>query len=339
MRQDGPNDASYWFARMHDDERTPADEVRFDEWLAQDPANERAYQRLEAIWGSLESTRGATPIMEARRHAVEESQHSAELTVVSGRRRRVWSISAAAAVIVVVAVVSAQSLLFSDAVYRTAVGDRRTIQLSDGSQLILNTDSVAAVRYRWTSRTVELERGQAHFDVTHSVFRPFRVEAGRGVIRAIGTRFEVYRHADEVQVKLLQGRIEVTPTAELQHADDVTAAGSVPPPTTLELTAGQQTTLTASGVAPLTEVNVPVATAWLDGKLVFNDVRLQEAVAEVNRYSTHKIYVLDASLVDFRVSGVFRTDRADAFITAVSTSLPVIVQPAADGALLIAPAP
>lgn len=338
MRQDGPKDAAYWFARMHDDERTPADEARFDEWLAQDPANEYAYQRLEMIWGSLDATRNAAPVVEARRRAVEVSKQSSQLSEVSARRRKVWSISAAAAAIAVVAVISVQSVLFSDAVYRTAVGDRRTIQLSDGSQLILNTDSVATVRYRWTSRTVELERGQAYFDVAHSAIRPFRVDAGRGVVRAIGTRFEVYRHADEVQVKLLQGRIEVTPSVELQHADGGGTASSNPPAATLELTAGQQTTLSAGGVAPLTEVNVPVATAWLDGKLVFNDVRLQDAVAEVNRYSTRKIYVLDASLVDFRVSGVFRSDRADAFITAVSTSLPVIVQPAANGALLIAPA-
>ncbi|MBL8271062.1 FecR family protein [Steroidobacter sp.] len=337
MRQESPSEAARWFARMHDDERTPADEARFDEWLARDPGNERAYQRLEALWGAVESTRNAAPIREARARAVEESQHSAQLSAAAGRRRGGWFI-AAAAVVATVGVVAVQVMLPADVVYRTAVGDRRTIQLSDGSQLILNTDTVATVRYRLTSRTVQLERGQAHFDVAHSTLRPFLVDAGRGVIRAIGTRFEVYRQADEVQVKLLEGRIEVTPAAETRRADVAAGTTLSNQPARIEMTAGQQTALSASGMAPLTAVNVPVATAWLDGKLVFNDVRLQEAVAEINRYSTQKIYVLDGGLAEFRVSGVFRTDRADAFISAVSTSLPILVQPAADGAVLLAPA-
>lgn len=336
MRQDSPSEAARWFARMHDDERTPADEVRFKEWLAQDPVNERAYQRLKGLWGALESTRDVAPIRAARARALEDSQQSAHLLHTAARRRGAWLI--AAAVVAAVGVIAIQSSLPRDVVYRTAIGDRRTIQLSDGSQLTLNTDTVATVRYRLTSRTVELERGQALFDVAHSSLRPFLVDGGRGVIRAIGTRFEVYRHADELQVTLLQGRIEVTPTIGSQPVDAEASASGGSRPARMQLTAGQKTSLSPSGIAPLTKVNVPVATAWLDGKLVLNDIPLQEAVAEINRYSTRKIYVLDAALADLRVSGVFRTDRADAFIAAVSKSLPVVVQPAADGALLIAPA-
>jgi transmembrane sensor len=314
-----PASAARWFARMRDDQRTPQVEAEFNRWLSEDPAHEREYQRLEELWGRVELVRDLPEIKTARSQALIDSQQVAGRAAL--RVRPAWFLLAGAAAVLVMLALS--QFPETSHVYRTAVGNRKTIELADGSELTLNTDSLARVRYTLRSRTIQLERGQAHFKVARSRLRPFLVEAGRGLIRAVGTEFDVYRRDDLVQVTLVEGRVEVTDKA----------ARTLP----AQIEAGEQIALSAHGLSDARQVNIPQATAWVEGRLVFDNERLLDAVAEVNRYSATKIIVLDAALADFRVSGVFRTDRADSFVQAVSTSLPVKILPAASGSLIIAP--
>jgi transmembrane sensor len=338
-RQERPSEAARWFARMHDDQRTSAEEAELHRWLAQDPENERAYQRLETLWAGVEQVRNEPAVKAARAQALEESRHAMWQRVEVPR----WKLLGTAAAIVALAVglFFARPYVPIDRVYQTGVGDRRTFQLVDGSELTLNTDSIARVHYEFGQRIVDLERGQAHFKVAHSALRPFLVNAGRGVIRAIGTEFDVYRWRDEVKVTLVEGRIEVisampslqgTATTETPASDEVSAAQS----TRTEMVAGQALSLSARGVSALAPANLSRATAWLEGKLIFDNERLEDAVAEMNRYSASRIVVLDRELAELRVNGVFRTDGAAAFVEAVGSTLPVKVERASDGTLVIA---
>lgn len=325
-----PSRAAQWFARMRDDRRTPADEAGFNRWLGEDPVNERAYQRLESMWGSLELARNAPQLQAARAQALAESQR---IATQPARWSRVMSwFVGAAAVTALVAIVTSQ-LLLEDRVYQTAVGDRKTIQLADGSELTLNTDSMARVHYELWARKIDLERGQAHFKVAHSRLRPFLVDAGQGVIRAVGTEFDVYRHEDQVRVTLVEGRIEVSERITTSAGEGAPA----PHEARARMVAGQQISMSARGLSAVRPADMRQATAWLEGRLIFDGERLQDAVREINRYSTARLLVLDPQLAQLRVSGVFRTDRADSFLKAVETSLPVKAIPAADGATLIAP--
>ena len=43
-----------WFVRLRDEEVTEADRAAFAVWLKADPAHERAWGELEAIWGALD---------------------------------------------------------------------------------------------------------------------------------------------------------------------------------------------------------------------------------------------------------------------------------------------
>jgi len=70
--------------------------------------------------------------------------------------------------------------------YRTALGERRAVTLADGSQITLDSSSEVMVRYSANARALTLVRGQARFDVTHDVERPFTVTANgrRSSLRA-----------------------------------------------------------------------------------------------------------------------------------------------------------
>src|SRR5688572_3411365 len=130
LRQVSGMDAAAWFARMRSDVRTVDDEIAFERWLAQDPANERAYQELEGTWGDLELFRDSPEIVGARRAAVLESQRSARNFRWSWRGKPSYALAASvAAVAIAVMVFSAQFGAYEDTVHRTAVGARESVKL------------------------------------------------------------------------------------------------------------------------------------------------------------------------------------------------------------------
>jgi transmembrane sensor len=59
-------------------------------------------------------------------------------------------------------------------------------------------------------RFVELVKGEALFEVRPDPRRPFTVTAGDASIRDVGTRFNVYRGADNTTVSVLEGEVQVS---------------------------------------------------------------------------------------------------------------------------------
>ncbi len=93
--------------------------------------------------------------------------------------------------------------------YQTAKGEQKTVTLPDGSTIVMNTDTALSVQMSARFRTVILNRGEALFTVVHESARPFRVEAGGGVIQDIGTQFHVYKRQDKVLLSVLEGSVQI----------------------------------------------------------------------------------------------------------------------------------
>ncbi|MCC5024968.1 MAG: FecR domain-containing protein [Candidatus Synoicihabitans palmerolidicus] len=94
-----------------------------------------------------------------------------------------------------------------------ATQERRSVDLDDGSNLLLNRDSEIAVRFAPDQRLVDLRHGEAHFKVAHDTTRPFVVAAGGLHIQAVGTAFNVRYMADQlIEVLVTEGTVRVTRT-------------------------------------------------------------------------------------------------------------------------------
>lgn len=195
----------------------------------------------------------------------------------SGRRRRLvarrwWS--AAAAIALVLAVLAVFRLVSAEprgGQIVTTEAAVKTIDLPDGSQVLLNKHSTL----RWESnqfnaeeRLVELT-GEALFIIRPDALRPFRVIAGRAEVRVTGTRFNLRAYPEE-------GNTEV---AVLSGSVSVAAAGE-----RIELQAAQCARL-EPGAAPRREaMNADNAIAWRTGKLVFRDSPLDQVVLQLERF-------------------------------------------------------
>src|SRR4029078_13726802 len=77
--------------------------------------------------------------------------------------------------------------------FATAIGELRTVTLADGTRLVLDTNTRPDTRFGRDARALVLHEGRIDVDVARDA-RPFSVVSGRGIVRDLGTHFEVERH-------------------------------------------------------------------------------------------------------------------------------------------------
>lgn len=302
--------AAYWFARLRADDCSEGERRSFEAWLSESDAHRREYDRLHLMWEELDGLKEQLqPVGVASRPST------------AGRPLRWFSsfgwppLAAAAVLLIAVGVgwfgvdgAAVQS-------YGTAKGEQRSITLPDGSVAQLGTDTLLTVEMSAKLRKVRLEKGEALFTVAHEE-RPFEVGAGNGIIRDIGTQFDVRRDDRRVAVAVLEGAVEVRLGS--------TAGGDAG--ATLALSRGQQAFYSEKGLSAASLADEKTVTAWRSGKLVFDGTPLADVVRELSRYHERRIVIADPALSVLKVSGVFNANNLDGLLRIIPQVLPVQVE-------------
>lgn len=317
-----PRDAAQWFSRMHSGETTETDRQAFAAWCSADPAHEREYQKLTAQWDAVLSLPEARlrGLMQATN--ATQASHLAPPALAMSRRRFGLRMVAACALPVAAGLLAAPYLFDRDEKrlnYATRKGERRQVTLPDGSILHLNGDTRLAARFGANERRVELAQGEAFFEVQHDTSRPFVVEGGVGQVTVTGTRFNVRRDSESLQVSVESGSVRLESGPWWRHSEH-------------RLGAGQQAIAYAgSPLGEVTQVNVDNLTAWQRGKIIFNNVPLATVINEMNRYLTQPASLDAPALGPYRISGVFSVDDPLAMIDALPAIAPVSLDRLPDG--------
>ncbi|MEM9396383.1 MAG: FecR domain-containing protein [Pseudomonadota bacterium] len=319
--------ATAWIARM-DRQLTPAEIRELKIWMAADERNERELQACARLWdmlGALESLRELTP---------RENKQSVW-----------WPAAVAAALVLATTLLLVPNDLLKpsnpqpqdskelaevvdQATYTTPVGDNAVVHLNDGSVVQLNTDTRLQVRMTPDQRLLTLEQGEIHIDVARDLDRPLRVRAGKQVLEAVGTSFNV-RIDETRQVELIvtEGRVRVQLPAESFEVADSDTTASV-------LEQGERVLLDEVGeVQPLADEEVEMKLAWRDGMLVFRGSSLVEAVREVGRYTHLEFLIQSDDLKDKRIAGVFRAGDVEGFLASLRENFDVVDRQIDDGTI------
>lgn len=295
-------EAADWYARLNSTVIENKDLSQFEAWR-KSPENRAAYDQVSSTAAKLRGLRGEASLEAMADDAIARADRR--------KRRRAAGAAAGAGVVLMLAAAMVLGAIRlgenAGERYESLVGERKVVRLDDGSEVILNTDSKIAVRLTRGERRVTLVRGQALFDVAHDTSRPFVVTAGRTSVTAIGTRFDVYRRVDAVQVTLTEGKVAVRERANQGRS--------------WTLAPGQKIVVDRTAVARPAPADVTADTSWAIGQLVFHDAPLGQAVAEVNRYSAKKVVLAEGAPKDLRINGTFPTGDVDGFAMAASNIL------------------
>jgi transmembrane sensor len=306
---DARAEAERWYARLKAPDCTASERVDFERWRTT-PEHATAYEAITKLWQSFGQL--------ANRPELEQLSRRILANTAERPRLRFFMPVPIAAAILAALICGGLFLSFQHreppaAVYATLPGESRKVTLADGSQLILNYATEVEVRLGRDARTLTLRKGEALFIVTHDKTRPFKVTAGDGEVTALGTRFEVRSDAEHVEVTLLEGRIAVDRRAAMEHillvpGDQVRFAAATP-----EMAAVATPEMTRRIVDP------EVVASWSTGRLRFRSTPLNEALDQVNRYSTTQIRIADPSLTHIPISGTFQIGDSASIVAALES--------------------
>ena len=308
-----------WLVMLRGGNLSESDTNAFADWLLQDVEHADAFAKAEDFFNEM-LVYAKIPSLETDQPSYE---HPPKVPIVKSKRKvNTWlaiPLAMAAVWLLAVGLVMPQqsSLLdnfFSD--YHTQTGEIRDIQLSDGSHLLLNTNTAGSVDYQATKRLITLHHGQVRLTVAKDVQRPFEVKADSLTLRALGTVFDVYRKdARSIKVTVQEHAV----AASLQNS---TEPATVDQSKAVVIQAGQQLLYKGEESLPEpTAVDLTQVAAWQQHLLYINNRPLSELIAELGRYRLGRIYLSDNKLKDLKVTGVFPLDDPEDVLSSVKNVL------------------
>lgn len=312
-------------ARYLAGEVSPAERAELERWLAADPRHRALLEDARRRWDAAAVDR---PSFDVDSAWASVSRQIDAPTVSRPLRARPFILAQpvlalAAAIVLLIGGVTLWRRLsrvddpraaafVAGRIDRTKPGERRTIDLPDGTQVTLAVGSELQVArdYGSRSRRVALV-GEAFFRVRHDEARPFIVRVGNAIAEDLGTEFVVraYPGSDSVQVVVTSGRVALAAGPELRA----------------ELDSGQLGVI-AGGAAPVVrrEADLTRYLAWRDGRIVFRDASLSAVATELGRWYDASFSVGDSTIAAKHLSvELSATDSLDEVLRVVSLSVGV----------------
>jgi transmembrane sensor len=329
-----PHDDAPWeaIARYFAGESTPQEIVAVRAWLEEHPADAAVLSLLQSRTADLVHATPPDLDVEAALRKVTERRDAADVvpidsrrlatrtplrTTTPARRWRPFALPAAAAAVLLVGAGiywhSAQNGGYTTPsaaqTYATAVGERDSVRLSDGTRVLLAPESRLTVAAGYGDKVREVElTGEAYFDVRHDAAHPFVVHAGGADIRDLGTTFTVRTTGDQtVRVAVTSGSVSIAGPQASTNAAVVLRPGDA------ATVASGQTLVDRSGAAE-------PDTAWMNGRLVFREAPVATVRSELRRWYGIDLQI-DSSFASRHLSMTFDGEPADRVLEVIALSL------------------
>ncbi|MET3528527.1 FecR family protein [Phenylobacterium koreense] len=318
LRAMTPDAAAAWLVYRQAEGAGPLDTALLADWLELDPAHLEAWRQANGAWSDFEGAADDEILAALRADAR-----------AAGPEQPKWRFSAAVAAAVLVVAVGAMIGVAvqgpqgpaktppiaagsqAPVPYANSQAGPLSFQLADGTRMTLRAGSQAQVALSASQRDVRLVSGRAFFDVAHDTRRPFSVHVADQKVVALGTRFDVQLRPGELQVVLVEGRVSV-------RAAQVAGAAILLEP-------GQQLVIREGAKPVVSPADLDEVARWQARYVVFENVTLSEAAAQLNRLGAKQLLVRDPEVGALRITGRFRVGDMEGFGQSLSLLHPVHV--------------
>lgn len=195
-----------------------------------------------------------------------------------------------------------------------AYGIAQTFTLPDSSSVTLAPGSTLRLQKHKDKRLVQMT-GKVYFNVRHDDRAPFRVDAGSGFVKVLGTRFQVDSR-DPISVSVVSGKVLFSAIRSGEEA--------------LILTKGQSAVLDPAASKPV-EITPkhPNPAAWATGEFIYDNTPLPEVLSELSEYYDVTLVAFDAghsSGESRRLSGEFSTSSLQEILNLINSALGTDIQ-------------
>ena len=291
--------AAEWHTQLNAEDVSDADRLAFAKWMAEDARHAIAFTEMGKLWTRFDDVQD-TSSKQVLSAVLKQSPHKRIKTTT-----KMLSLLAVMLVGGIVLNTLPARVMLAD--YRTDTGEQRTIELADHSQVTLDTHSAVNIRFSHGHRRIELLQGKILVQVAKDRQHPFIVETAEGTARALGTQYIVQRQHQVTRVMVIESTVEACTV----QASCVT------------LSPGESTQLQGSMPLRKAAADIQSETAWMNFKLVADDMPLPVLLSELQRYHQGHLYFDPASLAHIHVSGVFALDDTVHTLKVLADTTPV----------------
>ncbi len=320
-------EASLWVTRL---DRGLSDEETntLRRWLSQNPKHKHCLLEMATLWDRMDSLSVLSELFDP---PVAQTQTQTTTKTKWSLKHTTWGIAASTLFAIVAfnlltPVTPVQEIAqqppakdtTTNTLYETGVGANSTINLPDGTQLSLNTNTQVSVTYSEHERLLVLNKGELLVDVAHDKQRPLRVQVGDRVVEAVGTVFNVYlKDKLDFDVIVTEGKVHVKPVTHKTNtiADTIKEPGIIQ-----ELAQGEKLSARASKPVAVESIGAAIINdrlSWRDGNLVFRGETLQDALNEVSRYTPDRFQIIDQRISSMRIAGLYKAGDVDGLLSAL----------------------
>ena len=296
-----------WMLRLESGHACPSQRQVFKAWLAESPEHLAAWQRVAGV---LKSPVADLKSVDRRSPGQLRAARQALLSSPSVTGKGVFK----SGLLIVLLGLGAAGIANRDtplmgllADQHTATGERKTIELADGSRLTLNARSAVDIEFSAGQRRVHLREGALQVDVAADAQRPFVVSTAQGQVRALGTRFMVRQGEDESVASVQQHSVQLDTLGGQQ----------------LRVANGHAASFTANQIDPQTATARSQAD-WVDGRVELHDEPLAALVDALRPYQRGLLRI-SPEAAKVRVYGVFPLDDTSQTLSALAQTLPITV--------------
>ncbi|BCG26685.1 membrane protein [Pseudomonas tohonis] len=297
-----------WMLRLDPGRVTNHDRQDFKRWLADDPAHLLAWQRVSSLLqqplADLQGAEGRSPgQLRAASRALSAPDSPQRRKLLRGGLALLVLGAGSAALVNRVTPVTG---LTADV--HTATGERRTLQLADGSRLVLNARSAVDIRFDGSRRLLRLREGEVLVTVAADAARPFIIATAQGEVWALGTRFLVRQEEARSLVCVQEHSVRIDCLDGRQG----------------ELGEGHAAWFGAAGIQPAS-ASLLTRAAWVDGRVEVDDEPLGHLVEALRPYHRGLLRI-SPEAAQVRVFGVFPLDDSGAALQSLAETMPVRVR-------------
>lgn len=330
-------------ARYLAGEMSAREKADFMSWVEEAPEHQRFFEEMIAVWGAVEEQPmpdfgvnmdvvwdkiDTHTAVETPAKIVQLSPKEASKKVVPLWRKNIFRLAVAASMLLAVGLFVQHYFnpavnAYATVTYQTGEEEQQTVELSDGSQVVLNENT------RLTFDPSDLKRaatlmGEAFFDIKRDENRPFEIVSGDTKTTILGTSFNVRAYPDEatVEVNVTSGKVAF---AEVKTATR---------PVLLEPGATGIFDKQADKVVK-SEVISTNANAWKTKQLNFNDETMRQVIPTLERYFEIDLALSDQQINQCSLNGEFKQPELDEILQIIAFTLNVEVEKRDDGSYVL----
>ncbi|WP_258105681.1 FecR family protein [Marinoscillum sp. MHG1-6] len=254
------------------------------EWLERDALNRKVFENIVGHWQLSSAKIDQRQEAVLARVMVADESHSEQPVIPINNT---WNYLRRVAAIIIVGLgiaYIAQNIDFdiaetqvAEIAYvqkQTSYGQRRTVQLPDGTIVKLNAGSTITFPANFTDKKREISlEGEAFFDVKRDESRPFIITTSDIKVRVLGTSFNVkaYDEGKKAAVAVRSGKVAVSDINDAQRTE------LLPNEMAIYQKGDKKIDKTA-----FEEGQVPFD--WMNNNLVFDDENIDEMFVVISRW-------------------------------------------------------